>query len=258
MEPQQPPPPRAKRNYPLAAFLGFLGGLIVILWSPLHSRGLSAAALGCAGLAWLALLRLTRRPGAGKWPGRLLLGATAAVTLLFSLPARKLDSQELADAYVARLKAYEGAEYLWGGENARGIDCSGLPRRSLRGALFSYGLRHLDGGALRQAALHFWHDASAKALAGGYRGYVRPLGISGTVRTVDTAQLRPGDLAITTSGVHVIVYAGDGQWIQAAPAEGRVLTLDGKTGKNGWFDNPVELYRWAALEDGAPQAGENL
>ncbi|MFN2599036.1 MAG: NlpC/P60 family protein, partial [Pyrinomonadaceae bacterium] len=43
-------------------------------------------------------------------------------------------------AYIASLESYEGTRYVWGGENSRGIDCSGLVRRGLINADFHEGV----------------------------------------------------------------------------------------------------------------------
>ncbi|MFO1522592.1 MAG: hypothetical protein U1G05_11240 [Kiritimatiellia bacterium] len=44
-----------------------------------------------------------------------------------------------------------------------------------------------------------------------------PLGVTGKINTMDVSALLPGDLAFTRSGAHVLVYFGDGKWIQADP-----------------------------------------
>jgi cell wall-associated NlpC family hydrolase len=145
-------------------------------------------------------------------------------------------------------KNFEGTKYFWGGENARGIDCSGLPRRALRDALLSCGMRHANGRAFRAWLEQWWFDASAKALSEGYRGYASPLGVTGTIREMDYGLLKPGDLAITKNGVHVLAYAGDGKWIQADPGVGAVVTMDGRKGDNGWFDADFTTHRWTILK----------
>jgi hypothetical protein len=56
--------------------------------------------------------------------------------------------------------------------------------------------------------------------------------------------LEPGDLAITESGVHMLVYVGEDQWIQADPSAGKVLTENGKISQNHWFESSVSFFRW--------------
>jgi hypothetical protein len=110
--------------------------------------------------------------------------------------------------------------------------------------LLGYGLRNLNGRALRAYADHWWFDASAQALGEGYRDFTEPLGISGTIATMDYGDLHAGDLAVTRSGIHILAYAGKGRWIQADPGMGTVATLEGRTAENGWFRSPVSIHRW--------------
>ena len=62
-------------------------------------------------------------------------------------------------------------------------------------------------------------------------------------------ELKTGDLAITANGVHVVVYVGNGKWIQADPGIGLVATLDGRTDENSWFDSAVNIFRWKVLAE---------
>ena len=127
------------------------------------------------------------------------------------------------------------------------MDFRGLPRRALRDALLAYGAQHFNGRAFRGYVEQWWFDASAKALGDGYRDYTSPVGITGTIQKMAYRDLAPGDLAVTTSGVHVLAYVGDGRWIQADPGTGAVVTLDGRTGANRWFLTPVTIHRWQIL-----------
>jgi len=100
------------------------------------------------------------------------------------------------------------------------------------------------------AAEQWWFDASARALAAGHRRYVAPLGVSGTVRSLDSPKLLPGDLAITKDGRHVMVFAGQGRWIQADPGSGEVVLLDPRASSNKWFGEPVSVFRWRVFLKG--------
>lgn len=164
--------------------------------------------------------------------------------LPFLFPSRQIDRAGLHADYVARLGGFQGTLYIWGGEGRLGIDCSGLPRKALREAMLVQGLKTANGSLVRGWAFHWWNDASARALAGEHLDYVHPLGISGTIRKISYENLEAGDLAITKDGVHVLVYYGNNQWIQAEPGLGKVVILDGRTDPIYWFDAPVALYRW--------------
>lgn len=159
--------------------LGAIAGLIVVPLNPVHSTALKLAFLGCVLAAWIGLTLLVwkRKP---LRTAALLLPVLLASPML--LPGARIDPAELRKDYVRRMTGYEGTRYYWGGENFRGIDCSGLPRRAYRDALLAHGLRHLNGRAFRAYAEQWWFDASAKALGQGYRGYTTLLPLAGTIR----------------------------------------------------------------------------
>ena len=161
----------------------------------------------------------------------------------FLLPGKAIDQGNLRLDYLARIVSYEGTGYHWGGENRRGIDCSGLPRKALRDALLHQGLRNLNGRCTRLFLKHWWNDASAKALAEGYLGYAAPTGEQGTIATMGYGKLQPGDLAVTEDKRHVLIFLGDENWVQADPAAEKVTIANGRTGKSGWFAVPVTLHR---------------
>lgn len=226
--------------------LGALAGIVAIPLNPVNCMVLRLAFLGCAAGAWLGFTILAWN----RKPLRIaLMILPLALSVPFFLPGREMDSAELRDDYVQRMESFESTKYYWGGESSRGIDCAGLPRRALRDALFSYGIRHADGGSFRSFAQQWWFDASAKALGEGYREYTRPRGIAGTIREMDDSKLAAGDLAVTDDGVHILAYAGEGRWIQADPGIGAVATLDGHTADNIWFRIPVTIHRWRILDE---------
>lgn len=233
-----------RRLYVLVGTMCALGACFTLSFQPVHSRCWSLCFLASALCAYCGLAALAWRR---KRLRVLMLFPPLLLTSVFLLPSREIDSQLLRDDYVSRLRTFEGTPYKWGGENARGIDCSGLPRRAYRDALLSYGIRHADGGALRAFLEHWWYDASAESLGNGYRNYTTDVSSRGTVRTLDTTNLQPGDLAVTRDGLHVLVYLGENRWIQADPDSGRVITADGKNDANRWFDTPVSIRRWRLL-----------
>lgn len=232
------------RRLLLICTVGALAGIFVIPLNPVNSKILKLAFLGCLVGSWLGITMLTwnRKP---LRVVALILPWLAAFPFL--LPSGKIDEAELRESYVRRMAEFEGTKYFWGGESRRGIDCSGLPRRAFRDALLVYGVQHLNGRAFRTYLEQWWFDTSAKALGAGYRNFTVPIGTTGTIREMDYTGLVPGDLAVTTSGVHILAYAGNGKWIQADPSIGAVATLDGRTAANGWFRVPVTTHRWQLL-----------
>lgn len=232
------------RRLLLICTLGAFAGLFLSLLNPVNSMILKLAFLGCVVGTWggVTILAWKRKPVRVV---ALILPLMAAIPFVF--PASEIDADEVRQDYVRRMAKFEGTKYFWGGESSRGIDCSGLPRRAFRDALLAYGIKHFNGRAFHDYVEQWWFDASAKALGEGYHDYTCPIGSTGTIRDMDYEDLIPGDLAVTTDGVHILAYVGDGRWIQADPGIGSVVTLDGRTGDNGWFLTSVTIHRWQLL-----------
>ncbi|MBS0660915.1 MAG: C40 family peptidase [Verrucomicrobia bacterium] len=204
-----------------------------------RAAGLAAAALLVLGIALLAARRWV-------WLGGWMLALTA-LGLWLSGPGNPGPREALRAANVEALRGYDGVAYRWGGENSRGIDCSGLVRRGLIGACLRRGLATGNAVLVRHAAWLWWHDASARDLgAGGAQTFVRFE--AGSVREIEPNQLLPGDLAVTRDGVHVLAYLGESRWIQADPQAGRVLVLSAKDLQNPWLRVPVRIVRWRVLD----------
>jgi cell wall-associated NlpC family hydrolase len=162
-------------------------------------------------------------------------------------PGRAYDRDGLRARYVASLRSYEGVRYVWGGENRFGIDCSGLVRKGLIQANLRHGVLTLNPRCMRSAATMWWYDCTARALRDGYRGWTRTCFTAPGLTKIDLERIRPGDLAVTADGVHVFVYVGQGEWMEADPGQGEVLR--GPTSiVNDWHSRPVDVVRWRQLE----------
>ena len=232
------------RQFLLLITLGSIAAVVLIAWSPVNNTQFKLITLAFLGVAWVGMLFLF-------WKKRgLVLLFPVVVTVPFFLPGRAIETAVLRRDYVERLGGFEGSTYSWGGESSVGIDCSGLMRRAYRDALLSYGIRRVNGVALRAWAEQWWFDASARALRDGYRGYTVPTKIEGKIREMDYGNLLLGDLAVTHGGAHILAYVGDDKWIQADPGISAVATLDGRTDKNVWFGIQVTIHRWCLLGDG--------
>lgn len=180
---------------------------------------------------------------AGVRNKKLMIGHIIFTVTLFSLPSLLIDKKSvghLQSLYVKNLKSFEGTAYYWGGENLIGIDCSGLPRKSMMNACFFTG--HFS-----KAMELWWYDSSARALKESYRSYTSKVATFGSLRDVDYSLLTAGDMAVTVSGVHVIVYLGEGKWVHADPDQARVVVEGPKLTKSTWFDVKVEVVRWNHL-----------
>lgn len=231
-----------------AAF--WIGGAILssflqwTMWTPIAFGFLKIAAL----LTIFALIGLI---GFGFKRGRwaLLIFAISGFLVAF-WPAQTPDSAQLRAAYVRSLQSYRGTRYVWGGENARGIDCSGLIRRAMMDALVSQGWQTQNPSLWREAVAIWWRDCSAHAMKQGYGGRISTVWEAKNLNSLPYSRLQIGDLAILQSGVHVLAFVGGKTWIQADPNlvnGGDKVILTSAPSKNGWFGQKIVVCRWDIL-----------
>ncbi len=217
-------------------------------WTPISFSALKLAATGAS--VFLAVGTVVWFPR-----GRICVALTSTVVaLIFVWPARPANSPELSRAYVASMRNYLGTRYVWGGENGRGIDCSGLMRRGLVDALLSEGWTTKNPSLWREAATVWWRDCSALEMKRGYGNRIKQRFEADNLNEIDTSRLQPGDLAVLQNGVHVLAFAGEKTWIQADPNlvnGGDKVILTMAPSKNGWFHQPVVICRWRILDSAA-------
>lgn len=239
-------------------------------FSPFVSRRLILCLLGLLTAVMVAVLLFPIRFGSlrltlvcgwfllwasGLWlcwkqrPVRLAAGVLAAVAGFFLLgPGRPIDGAAVRRGYATALRSYQGAPYLWGGECRRGIDCSGLVRRGMIDAVLRQGVTTLNPAAVRAAFELWFFDSSAEAMGNEYRGRSRLLFRAPSLNTLDVRRLQPGDFAVTRTGIHTLAYLGGGEWIQADPGAGQVVT-ERAPSKNAWFAQSMKIMRWRMLEE---------
>ncbi len=178
-----------------------------------------------------------------------LLLFTASAAVFFVLPGKShRDPALLRNDFVAGLRRYTGVRYYWGGESPKGIDCSGLMRRGMIDGLFLRGISSGDSGLVRYSLWLWWHDCTAADLGSG-RGDTTGRFTVRSINALDHSNVLPGDMAVTTSGVHVMAYLGNDAWIEADPTIGRVIVVNVPTNNNVWFTTPMNIVRWNILSD---------
>lgn len=159
------------------------------------------------------------------------------------------DHEALRGAYTNRLNAYIGAPFAWGGEAETGVDCSGLARASLWQAMVRQGVKGFNPRLLGPQLWRFWwRDMTAKDMDEGKYGYTKVVGYASKLAGYDTSQLKIGDMAISHKQ-HVMVYCGNGDWIEASPIDKKVVINKAPArSKRVWFNQPVMFVRWRILD----------
>ena len=221
--------------------------LFLLFWyAPVISlriRLITLAIVVCilAGALWLVWMRRRFR-----WS---LICLYAMIAVLIALPIqRPVNRPKLRARYCRDLSSYAGCKYVWGGEGRFAMDCSGLVRKALEDALFSRGIRTFNPSLVRESLWLWWNDTTARVIGEGYDGRTCPVTTTPTLNILNYSLLKPGDLAVTASGDHVMAYLGDRKWIAADPAEKRVTVFKIPEKRNGYFSTPMKIVRWQVLE----------
>lgn len=225
--------------------------LLVAIWiyvtfMPLSSDKTRLAFLITSGVVFFGLVILSWRMRFIRYAliAFLLVGIGFAV-----LPGKSAVDVDTTRAAVARsLKRYENVHYYWGGESFKGIDCSGLIRRGFIDGCFLEGLRTFNPWLVRKSVYVWWHDCTAKSLGEEYMQFTRRIfARAKSINDLDASKLKPGDIAVTSNGVHVLAYLGNGVWIEADPAEEKVVQVK-MPSDNPWLRTPVQIVRWRVLD----------
>lgn len=227
--------------------LGVLGATVgvslVLLAMPVSSKPIRLTQLVLIAIGLAATLSIV-------WPwswARLAACTLVLVPFGFILaPGREVDEATVRLAYISELTEMVGVRYVWGGEGRGGIDCSGLPRKALLDATLKRGLATANPTLLRRAVRLWWNDLSASAIGASYRRSTVAVSSGEAIQTLDVTPVVPGDLAVTSDGVHLLVYIGEGRWIQADPLAGEVITVVAQD-DNSWLRRPVNVVRWSVF-----------
>jgi hypothetical protein len=218
---------------------------IAVVLMPLSTQRTRVAGVGLAFLVWFGLMALLWRY---VYLRIVVIAISIGSAVFLTLPARgEVDVNVLRQDYLAGLRRYEHVPYYWGGESFKGIDCSGLVRRGLIDAAFCRGLRSLDPGLVRYSLDLWWHDCTANDLGHGWRSLTQLVMDTPRLNTLDHSKILPGDLAVTSTGHHVMAYIGDQRWIEADPGEGKVVVIPAPSDTNSWFHTQMTIVRWSIL-----------
>jgi hypothetical protein len=171
-----------------------------------------------------------------------------ALLLFIVLPGRRTNIDKLKESYISSLLKYEGAKYVWGGENRLGIDCSGLVRRALVNANVKNGIFELNPSLIRSGISLWWHDRTAEAIKNEFRNETYKLLNANSINEIDYLKIIKGDLAVTSDGIHVLAYLGNKEWIEADPNFKKVIVVKIPEANNIWFNVPVNVMRWSQLK----------
>lgn len=234
----------------LAVWLLLWPVLIGLHLYPIRLAAIRLALLLGVFLIWAGVLMIF-------WNVKVLRWICISILFIFIAgcfwPKRAENSQELRQEYVRSLLRYKGVTYVWGGETKRGIDCSGLMRCGLVDADWKRGIATFNPALLRAGFSLWWNDCSALAMKEEYQNRTRLLFTSASISKIDEideVKMEPGDIAVTSNGVHVLAYIGRKTWIEADPNEGvghKVVEVHIPS-RNVWFNTPVHVMRWRQLE----------
>jgi len=226
----------------LILFLASAAVLGLLILVPYRNSLVRLVLLGLWGFTGAFLLFLIWKKRVWRILGMLILLLFAAFLLW---PSRATgDTEQLRRRFVRELKSYDGVWYVYGGENHRGIDCSGLVRAAMFRSLVEESLISANPGLLRAALNLWWRDTNAIQLGKGANGLTAPMGDGSPIAMRDAQSLRPGDLAVTTSGSHVLAYLGDNRWIEADPDIMRVHIVDLSTSPIAGQEVLLVAWRW--------------
>ena len=171
--------------------------------------------------------------------------------IVWSVLANKpFDPVLMRDSYSRRLEEFVGVKYVWGGESSVGIDCSGLARTALWQSMLRQGFKELNPRLLGPALWEFWwRDMSSQDMLRGKYGYTKTIGQANKLAGYNTDKLSVGDLAVAGGGSHVLIYYGQGRWIEANPDDRKVVVNKATAGsKRPYFNMAVTFKRWWMFE----------
>jgi cell wall-associated NlpC family hydrolase len=233
------------KHFIFRSWLGSLPAFLVFWYIPYLDFPIRVATWALALFFLLGAIFYSWRIQLLRWP---LLGVYGLAILFVAWPsAPPADASSLRGDYCLALKSYVGCPYMWGGQGLLGIDCSGLVEKGMQDATAAKGLTRLNPSLVRESLDLYWHRTNAKNLGNGYGGRMFTVTTCPTLNRADYTLLRPGDLAVTMTGDHVLAYLGDLVWIAADPGVGKVAMFKIPEEENSYFFQPMRIVRWKIL-----------
>ncbi len=226
-------------------WLASLPVFLVLLYFPYIDFPIRVVTWVLALLILIGSIFLTWKFPLWRWS---LIAIYGIVILFLLMPSHsQVDRAALRSDYCSALKSYSGCRYVWGGEGYLGVDCSGLVQKGLVNALIVRGLWTLNSELVREGIWLYWHRTTAKVLGEGDHGNTYTVTTCQSLNALDYTLLIPGDLAVTSSGTHVLAYLGNQSWIAADPGAGKVTTFVIPERTNVYFFTPMQIVRWRIL-----------
>lgn len=233
-------------------FAGLLAAVAITVRLSIMTSGVRILLVGTIifGL-FTGLIYLIKLPGShprALYPGLFFI---ALFIVWMTLANRPPNVPLLRATYVKRLMKFEGTRYVWGGETTGGIDCSGLARSAMWQAMLIEGGREVNPELLGKNFWRFWwRDMNAEAILAGKYSYTKTIGQAPKLAGYNTSDLEQGDMAVAGNGVHVLIYLGQGRWIEASPDDMKVVVNKAPANsKHAWFNVPITFVRWKILQE---------
>jgi hypothetical protein len=186
---------------------------------------------------------------------RRLTFCVAAILLvvyaLALLPGRSHDGGKLRSKYLCAVMAYEGTPYHNDPRHEPGINCVYLVAASLIKANIKRGVMTLNPRLVRRGVWLYWTRAvmlPVHFMQEHSRGMTRLVCEGDSRSCMTNLLLEPGDIGLMAGG-HMLTYIGQGEWMEACAAAGKVIRVKEPTLEHGCLNGKMYVVRWTQFEE---------